>query len=75
MNLPGMIDQNIREVDEQYRKIVGIVTVSDIENLMELYNIGKAPLSLVLGFGEVTIHDIFPGKYQAKNIRILYAKL
>ncbi len=67
MNLPGMIDQNIREVDEQYRKIAGIVTVSDIENLMELYNIGKAPLSLVLGFGEVTITRYLSGQIPSKK--------
>ena len=49
------MDYNVKEIDEQYRKAEEVITVEDIERLMKLYNIGKAPLSLALGFGEVTI--------------------
>ena len=31
----------------------------EIEALMSLYHLGKAPLSYALGFGEVTIQDIY----------------
>jgi len=55
MNIPGLIDKNVREIDEQYRAIEGLVSIDDIERLMKIYKIGKAPLSLALGFGEVTI--------------------
>ena len=55
MSVPGLIDKNVREVDEQYRFVEGLVKVEDIEKLMKIYKIGKAPLSLALGFGEVTI--------------------
>ncbi len=46
-----MIDKNIREVDEQYRAAEGIISIDDIEKLMKIYKLGKAPLSLALGFG------------------------
>jgi hypothetical protein len=49
MSVPGIIDLNVREVDEQYRKLKDLVTIEDIYTLMKLYNIGKAPLSIVLG--------------------------
>ena len=53
IGFPGLMDYNIKEMDEQYRKAEEIITVEDINRLMKLYNIGKAPLSLALGFGEV----------------------
>lgn len=49
MSVPGIIDLNVHEIDEQYRKLKGLVSIEDIHTLMELYNIGKAPLSIVLG--------------------------
>ena len=55
MSIPGLIDKNVQEIDEQYRAAEGLVTVEDIEKLMKIYKIGKAPLSLALGFGEVTL--------------------
>ena len=55
MSIPGLIDKNVQEIDEQYRAAEGLVSIDDIERLMKIYKIGKAPLSLALGFGEVTI--------------------
>lgn len=67
MGVPGLIDLNIRERDEQYRKAEGILSVEDIRKLMSLYRIGKAPLSLALGFGEVTISRYLEGQVPSKN--------
>lgn len=67
MAIPGLIDKNIQEVDEQYRAIEGIVTIEDIERLVKIYKIGKAPLSLALGFGEVTISRYLAGQIPSKN--------
>jgi uncharacterized phage-associated protein len=67
MSLPGLIDKNIQEVDEQYRAILGLVSVEDIEKLMKLYKLGKAPLSLALGFGEVTITRYLAGQIPSKE--------
>ena len=67
MSIPGLIDRNVQEIDEQYREKEGIVTVKDIERLMKLYKIGKGPLSLALGFGEVTIPRYLEGQIPSKE--------
>ena len=67
MSVPGIIDLNVREVDEQYRKLKDLVTIEDIYTLMKLYNIGKAPLSIVLGFGEITITRYLLGQVPSKE--------
>lgn len=67
MDIPGLIDLNIRERDEQYRKMEGIISMEEIEKLLDIYHIGKAPLSLALGFGEVTITRYLDGQMPSKN--------
>ena len=67
MGIPGLMDYNVKEMDEQYRKAEEIIAVEDIERLMKLYNIGKAPLSLALGFGEVTITRYLAGQVPSKE--------
>lgn len=67
INIPGLIDSNAQEVDRQYRLQEGIVNIDDIYNLMEIYKIGKAPLSLALGFGEITITRYLAGQVPSKE--------
>ncbi len=67
MSIPGLIDLNIQEIDEQYRMIEGLAKKTDIEKLMDIYNIGKAPLSLGLGFGEVTIPRYLEGQIPSRE--------
>lgn len=67
MNIPGLMDQNVQEVDAQYRSIEGLATVGDIEKLMKLYRIGQAPLSLALGFGEVTVPRYLEGQIPSRE--------
>ncbi len=67
MGIPGLLDRNAKEIDEQYRAMEGLVSISDIERLMKLYSIGKAPLSLALGFGEVTITRYLEGQMPSKT--------
>lgn len=67
MSIPGLIDKNVKEVDEQYRTAEGIVTIEDIENLIKLYNIGKEPLSAALGFGTVTVPRYMEGQVPSKE--------
>lgn len=67
MNPPGLIDQNAEEIDRQYRSAENIIGISEIEKLLALYNIGKAPLSLALGFGEVTISRYLAGQIPSKE--------
>lgn len=67
VSIPGLIDKNIQEVDEQYRAYEGIVSIEDIEKLMKIYNIGKGPLSVALGFGEVTVTRYLSGQIPSKE--------
>lgn len=67
MGVPGLIDRNIREIDEQYRAYEGIVSIADIDRIMKIYKIGKAPLSLALGFGEITITRYLAGQIPSKE--------
>lgn len=67
MSIPGLIDKNVQEIDEQYRDIEGLASMDDIERLMKIYKIGKAPLSLALGFGEVTISRYLEGQVPSKE--------
>lgn len=67
MGIPGLIDKNVQEVDEQYRAAEGLVSIDDIERLMKIYKIGKTPLSLALGFGEVTIPRYLEGQIPSKE--------
>lgn len=67
MSIPGLIDKNIQEIDGQYRAAEGLVSMDDIEKLMKIYKIGKAPLSLALGFGEVTIPRYLDGQIPSKT--------
>lgn len=67
MSIPGLIDRNVKEIDEQYRSAERLVFVEDIEKLMKIYKIGKAPLSLALGFGEVTIPRYLEGQVPSKE--------
>lgn len=67
VNIPGLMDSNAQEIDRQYRVQEGIVSVEDIHNLMEVYRIGKAPLSQALGFGEITITRYLAGQVPSKE--------
>ena len=67
MSLPGLIDKNVQEINEQYRTAEGLVSMDDIERLMKIYKIGKTPLSLALGFGEVTIPRYLEGQMPSKE--------
>ena len=62
VNFTGLMDRNAREIDRQYRMQEGLVSIEDVNNLMELYKLGKAPLSLALGFGEITITRYLAGQ-------------
>lgn len=67
VNIPGLMDSNAQEIDRQYRLQEGIVSVEDIYDLMEIYKLGKAPLSLALGFGEITITRYLAGQVPSKE--------
>lgn len=62
ISVPGLLDLNIQEIDSQYREKEKLITIEDINKLLKIYDIGKGPLALVLGFGEVTIKRYLDGQ-------------
>lgn len=67
LHIHGLIDAEIEAFDRALRKEEGLVTREDIKKLLTLYNIGKAPLSYALGFGEITISRYLDGYVPSKE--------
>lgn len=67
IGLPELLDYNAKFIDDQYRAKEELVTIDEIKDLMEIYDIGKTPLSLVLGFGEITLTRYLNGQYPSKQ--------
>lgn len=50
-----ILDENVLTLQKEYREKVGIITVEQIEKIVEMYGVGKRNLSKLLGFGELTL--------------------
>ena len=62
-----LLDYNVKEIDSQFRKAEGIITSEEIEKLGKIYCLGKTPLSIALGFGEITITRYLAGQVPSKE--------
>lgn len=60
-------DENVRKGNEKYREKLGIIQISEIEELLRKYNVGKKPLAKLLGWGEVTIIRYLKGLTPSKE--------
>lgn len=67
VGVKGILDYNAKEIDKQFREVEGIVSSEEIEKLGKIYSLGKAPLSIALGFGEVTIARYLTGQIPSKE--------
>jgi len=65
--IPELHDKNLQKIDNAYREEAGIITVSEIKELVEKYNTGKRPLSLLLGWGETTLTRYLDGDIPSKS--------
>ena len=54
-------DVNIMAANAVYRKRKDLISVEEINKLLQKYNIGKKPLALLLGWGEATLLRYFDG--------------
>ncbi|WP_029067451.1 hypothetical protein [Lachnobacterium bovis] len=52
MDILGLLDENIKSVDEQYRKIEGLVSIADIKKLINTKNIETCSSLSELGIDE-----------------------
>jgi len=67
VHVHGLDDKRAKNIDEQYRSYERLATLDEIDKLMSLYDIGKGPLALSLGFGEVTIKRYLAGVVPSKE--------
>lgn len=59
-------DYNLKELDTAYRKVENLIKTEDIEKILKKYDIGKRPLSLLLGWGEGTLTRYVDGDTPTK---------
>ena len=64
--VPEIRDYNLRELDIAYRESENLIRIVDIERILEKYDIGKRPLSLLLGWGEGTLTRYVDGDTPSK---------
>lgn len=70
-----LADSNVQKAHNAYRRALDSITADEIRDILERYNIGAQPLSLLLGWGANTIerqmkHTI-PSKEHARRLREL----
>lgn len=74
--VPEIMDSNLDSLYNEYRKQNNIVTLQTIIDMPRKYNIGKRPLSILLGWGELTysryIYGDIPSKKYSDRIIDLY---
>lgn len=56
-------DTNLSELYKQYRIVNDIISLDKIKEIPQKYNIGVRPLSLLLGWGELTYTRYYSGNY------------
>jgi len=59
-------DFNLKALDAAFREEENLIKVEDIEKILEVYDIGKRPLSLLLGWGEGTLTRYIDGDIPSK---------
>lgn len=67
LNVRGLIDRNVKEIDEQIREADGLVSMAEIETFAKLYRSGKVSVSPALGLGEKTIAKYLQGMMPSKD--------
>ncbi len=60
-------DANLKVLYDAYRQRHDIISLEDIRVIPEKYNIGKRPLSLLLGWGEQTFSRYYDGDMPTKQ--------
>lgn len=60
-------DNNLTMLDRAYREKEGLISIEEIEMILEKYDIGKRPLSLLLGWGEGTVTRYLDGDIPTKQ--------
>lgn len=73
--VPEMNDFNLKALYDAYRKANGIIPLDTILEIPEKYDIGKRPLSLLLGWGEQTFSRYCDGDMPTKQYSEILTKI
>lgn len=68
-------DHNLAILDKAYREKEGLITISEIELILRNYDVGKRPLSLLLGWGEGTLTRYLDGDVPTKQYSDVLKKI
>lgn len=66
---------NQQMFEKSYKKQLKIISTEEIDEITKKYNIGKKPLSLILGLGEATISRYYNGYIPSTKISKLLRKI
>jgi len=60
-------DENLGAIDRAYREAEGLIGLPEIVGILEKYEMGKRPMSLLLGWGETTLTRFVNGDIPSKT--------
>lgn len=67
MSPAGLLDRNVREMDEQYRAAEGLVSAGEVRDLAARYPGGEAQLSQALGIDAETLSHYLAGQIPSRE--------
>lgn len=68
-------DYNLHQLYSEFRKQHNIITLEKIMEIPKKYNIGKRPLSLILGWGEQTFSRYYDGDMPTQQYSAILQKI
>lgn len=68
-------DYNLKQLYNEFRKQHNIISLKKIMEIPEKYNIGKRPLSLLLGWGEQTFSRYYDGDMPTNQYSAILEKI
>lgn len=66
-DLPALRDDTLRKARDDYRETLKLIKAEEIEEILKKYDIGKRPLSLLLGWKENTLTRYDTGDLPTKD--------
>jgi len=68
-------DYNLIQLYNEFRKLHNIISLEKILEIPQRYNIGKRPLSLLMGWGEQTFTRYYDGDMPTKQYSVILEKI
>lgn len=67
VDIRGLDLENRQEMDKVYRQDRELISIGEIKEILERYDIGKRPLSQLLGWGDLTVTRYIDGQTPSKE--------